>query len=191
MEWNPRTGKQSHSTLDNLKATLFLVYAKQAKKKKRRSLLYCSRYKQLWPPRQSFPPVSVSMFSTPRYSHTDMHFYVHRLAIHVISSVTRYNAHPCSYILKKLLCIEKGPSFACFTTIQLKNSPQYRSLLCLFMSRSALYVSKYFYSTISCRISISYVVIKKRITKETQLNIVMISRYNERRAIEITAYRKM
>jgi hypothetical protein len=57
----------------------------------------------------------------------------------------------------------------------------------LFVSRSALYVLKYFYATVSCRISISYVAIQKWIARETQLNIVMTFRYKERKAVPTTA----
>ena len=153
-----------------------------------RSLQCCSHCTQHWPARQSSPQLRVSIFSSPLYSQTDMYFCAHRFSNPCIFTIHN-TQYICMSLHSKNSAIYKKnvPYFHASPQFNLKIPRIYIFFLLLFISLSALYVSKYFYATVSCRISISYVVIQKWIIRETQLNIVMKFRYKERKEVSSTA----
>lgn len=100
-----RTGKHSHPSLDDLKATVFLVYAKQINKKGDLSYVVVTAYNT--DPQGSLPPqLRVSIFSSPLYSHTDMYFSFHRFR------------NPCNFTIHNTQC----PSMS----LHSKNSTMYK-----------------------------------------------------------------
>jgi len=86
-----RTGKHSHPSLDDLKAAVFLVYAKQINIKGDLSYVVVTAHNT--DPQGSLPPqLRVSIFPSPLYSHTDMYFYAHRFR------------NPCNFTIHNTQC---------------------------------------------------------------------------------------
>ena len=101
-----RTGKHSHPSLEYLKATLFLVYAKQINKK---GDLYVVVTAYNTDPQGSLPPSWGSVYFHPLFIRTQTCTSVSiGLEIHVISPFITHNAHPCPCIVKTLLYIKKN-----------------------------------------------------------------------------------
>jgi len=116
------TGKHSHPSLDDLKATVFLVYAKEINKKGDLSYAVVTAYNTV--PQGSLPPqLRVSIFSSPLYSHTDMYFCAHRFRNPCNFTIHNTQCPSMSMHSKNTTIYKKDrPLLSCFTTISLKNS---------------------------------------------------------------------
>lgn len=109
-----RTDKHSNPFLDDLKATLFLVYAKQISIKGELSYVVVPAYNT--DPQGSPPPpqLRVSIFSSPLYSPTDMYFCAHRFR------------NPCNFTIHNTQC-PSMPLHSKNTTIYKKNVPHFHA----------------------------------------------------------------